>query len=116
LGDYSNIPQELKTPMHGVSVFSAPKPLPSAAAIKQRRHRLKQFEQSGKAPKYNFCRECGKPIKESYRRGFCPGGACRDAFFKKVQVTHFVRLDIADQELSQQVLSDSERSRDVFVG
>ncbi len=57
--------------MHEVSVFSAPIPLPSAAAIKQRRYRLrKQFEESGHSPLYLVCRECSEPIKPSYRRGF----------------------------------------------
>jgi hypothetical protein len=69
------------------------KVLPSAAAVKQRRYRLRrEFETSGKAPLYTHCRECGAPIKHSYRRGFCLGGSCKRAFFRKVQVTQVVKI------------------------
>jgi hypothetical protein len=73
----------------------------------ERQHRLRirrAFEASGKAFLYLECRECGKPIKPSFQRGFCPGGACREAFFKKVQVLTVVRLTSVDKAVSERVL------------
>lgn len=77
----------------------------SAAAIRKRRSRIRKlFEASGSAFLYVECRECGKPIKPSFKRGFCPGGTCREAFFKKVQVPTVVRLTAEDKQLSERVL------------
>jgi hypothetical protein len=63
-------------------------------AERNRRHYLKrqQLQASGEAFLFTECRECGKPIEDSYTRGFCPGGACRKAFFKKVQVRSWVKI------------------------
>jgi hypothetical protein len=93
-----------------VSLFSASKALPSAEAVKQRRHRLrKQFEESGNAFLFIECRECSKPIKPSYKRGFCPGGACRNVFFKKVQVRTVVRLGAVSKRLSEDLLKRAKQ-------
>jgi hypothetical protein len=72
----------------------------------ERQHRLRirrKFEESGEAFLYIECRECGKPIKPSFRRGFCQGGSCRKAFFKKVQVLTVVRLDAQGKAISERV-------------
>lgn len=72
----------------------------------ERQHRLRirrKFEDSGEAFLYVECRECGKPIKPSFRRGFCKGGACREAFFKKVQVPTFIRLDAEGKAVAERV-------------
>jgi hypothetical protein len=74
-------------------------------ALRQRRYRLrKQYEASGNANLYVACRECDAAIKPSYRRGFCPGGACRKLFYKKVQVTHVCRVTRAAAQLSEAIL------------
>ena len=74
-------------------------------ALRQRRYRLrKQNKASGGANLHTACRECGKAIKPSYCRTFCPGGGCRKLFYKKVQVTHVCRITRADAQLSEAIL------------
>jgi hypothetical protein len=82
------------------------KPLPhSRSALKQREYRLRQQHKARPFRVFHeACRECGHPIKPSYVRQFCPGGKCRDAFFKKVQVPTVVAVTFADQSLSEAVL------------
>lgn len=77
-------------------------------AEKQRRYRLRKqrqaWEATGLAWLYIECRECSKPIKPSFQRGFCPGGQCRQAFFEKVQVPAVIYLDAQAKDVSQRVL------------
>lgn len=76
-------------------------------AIRQRRHRQRIYEASGEAFLFTTCRECGKPIEPSFKRGFCPrstGRTCRKNFFKKVQVLTVCRLTLLDHRLSTAVL------------
>ena len=77
-------------------------------AQKQRRYRLRKqqqaWEATGEAWLYIECRECGKAIKPSYRRGFCPGGQCREAFFEKTQVPQVIYLDAQAKKISEHVL------------
>jgi hypothetical protein len=78
------------------------------AAQKQRRYRLRKqqraWEATGEAWLFTECRECGKSIKASYRRGFCPGGSCKKAFFEKVQVPQVLYLDTQTRDISVRVL------------
>jgi hypothetical protein len=62
------------------------------------------YAATGEAFLYVTCRECDKPIKPSFHRGFCKGGACRKKFFKKVQVRRVIPITQVDRELSQAVL------------
>jgi hypothetical protein len=79
-------------------------------ALRQRRYRLrKQYEESGNANLYVVCRECEAAIKPSYHRGFCPGGACRKLFYKRVQVTHVCRITRAAAQLSEAILVQGVR-------
>jgi hypothetical protein len=74
-------------------------------ALRQRRYRLrKQYEASGNANLYVACQECEAAIKPSYHRGFCPGGACRKRYYKRVQVTHVCRITRAAAQLSEAIL------------
>jgi hypothetical protein len=77
-------------------------------AEKQRRYRLRQQQRAwvatGNARLYVECRECGKAIKPSYRRGFCPGGQCKQAFFEKVQVPHVIYLGQQAKEIAERVV------------
>jgi hypothetical protein len=77
-------------------------------AQKQRRYRLRKqqrvWEASGNAWLFIECRECGKPIKPSFQRGFCPGGQCNQAFFEKVQVPIVIYLDAQAKQVSERVL------------
>ena len=75
------------------------KPLPRSNAQKQRAARLrKQKNERPFRVLHQACRECGRPIKPSYVRQFCPGGKCRTAFFKKVQVTTWVEVKSGVQQ------------------
>jgi len=89
-----------------VSSEAAIKALPrTRSAQKQRDYRLRQ--QHAERPfrvLHETCRECGHPIKPSYVRQFCPGGKCRAAFFKKVQVSTVVAITFTSQSLSEAVL------------
>ena len=73
------------------------------------RHRARKLlEASGEAILCTECRECGAKIEPSYLRHFCPrstGRNCRKAFFKKIQVPHFVDVTLADVSLSEAVLA-----------
>ena len=76
-------------------------------ALRQRRRRQRLYEASGDAFLFIVCRECGRPIEPSFKRGFCPrstGRTCREKFFKKVQVPTVCRLTLTDQRLSTAVL------------
>jgi hypothetical protein len=79
-------------------------------ALRQRRYRLrKQYEASGNANLYVACQECEAAINPSYRRGFCPGGACRKRFYKRVQVTRVCRITRAAAQLSAAILAQGVR-------
>lgn len=76
-------------------------------ASRQRRRRQRLYEASGDAFLFIVCRECGRPIEPSFKRGFCPrstGRACRKNFFKTVQVPTVCGLTLLDQTLSAAVL------------
>jgi hypothetical protein len=94
-----------------VSPADGSKPLRSAAALKQRRYRLRRdYENSGEALLFTECRHCSAPIKPSYKRGFCPGGACREQFFRDVQVRRVIPITAAMRSASENLLI-SEASR-----
>ncbi|HWY20034.1 MAG TPA: hypothetical protein VNX26_02375 [Candidatus Acidoferrum sp.] len=78
-------------------------PLPSSRnALKQQQYRMRQQQKARPfAVLHLECRECGLPIAPSYARQFCPGGECRAAFFKKIQVPTFVPVTSADQSFFQ---------------
>lgn len=74
------------------------------AALRQRRYRQRCWERSGEAWLFVVCRQCGAPIKPSYKRGFCPGGKCRTEFFELVQVPNVVRITWEMHNISTRVL------------
>jgi len=76
------------------------------AAIRQRRSRARRmYEASGDAYLFTNCRQCDAPIKPSFSRGFCPGGACRKRFFHDdVRVTRVVPITQATARVSESVL------------
>lgn len=79
-------------------------------ALRQRRYRLrKQYEASGNANLYVACRECDAAINPSYRRGFCPGGTCRESYYKRVQVSHMCRVTRSAADLSEAILAQRVR-------
>lgn len=80
------------------------------AAIRQRRYRQRCYERSGEAWLFVVCRQCGVPIKPSYKRGFCPGGKCRTEFFELVQVPNVVRITWEMHNISTRVLETKKEA------
>ena len=89
-----------------VSLDSGSKSLPRGRnALKQRQYRLRQQHEARPfRVLHASCRECGRPIKPSYVRQFCPGGECRAAFLRKIQVPTVVAITFPTQSLSEAVL------------
>jgi hypothetical protein len=75
-------------------------------AVRQRRSRARRmYEASGDAYLFTNCRQCDAPIKPSFSRGFCPGGACRKRFFRDdVRVARVVPITRVMARTSESVL------------
>jgi hypothetical protein len=74
---------------------------------KFRRYRLRkirrEYQNSGEAFLHTECLMCSKPIKPSYRRGFCPGGVCRDRYLNAKPVHRVVPITRLDRAVSTRI-------------
>lgn len=85
------------------------KKAPKSNAERQRQFRQREYEAKGDAWLFTACRECGKPIAPSFKRGFCPGNSgknCREKFFKKIQVRSWFPITFADRSLSAEITKE----------
>jgi len=86
----------------------------TATTNKFRRYRLrKQHQELGPVGcLYTHCRYCDREIKPSYLRGFCPGGECRDSYFKTVRVLRLVPITIIDNQISTRIVEAKKGETD----
>jgi len=104
----NSIFDKVSSPEMAADAVVCPESARKRNAERQRNFRLRrQRKLRPFAVLHKECRECGRSIKPSVVRCFCPGGVCRAAFFAKIQVLTVFPVTLADRSLSESVLKEA---------